>query len=216
MTSTEMYGDTMQPLTPITESLPLFHTPKSSDNLRSSLPARLTNQIEDIIEGLDKDVYNREEIEAIFRSLRKYSKKKANGKPKQNFDDTSVTTLTNECFKLNLNEPSTILTLTERSLQQQASIPGVTTPTVKHLSQRSFDSLTDRQRSLSSPSMMEKPRKQFSIEIDINKQMVLMDLVEVSCKIFIILTPLRIMFNLLPFIKSFEPLQSLKSLSYLK
>ena len=184
MTSNVTYGDTNPPLTPLSESLPLFHTPQSSDNLRSSLPARLTSQIEDIIQGLDKEIYNNEEIEAIFQALRKYSKKKANGKLKEHSYVTSVTTITNEYLKLNLNEPLTIRTLTERSLQQQARVPGVSTPTVKQFSQRSFESLSDRQRSFSSPSSMEKPRKQSLIDAETNKQIVLMDLVDVSYLIY--------------------------------
>lgn len=178
MTSGEPFRDTIQTLTPLTESLPLFHTPQCSDNLRSSLPARLTNQIDDIIQGLDRDVYNNEEIEALFKALKKYSKKKANGRIKEIPESTSVKTLTNEYFKLNLNEPSTVRTLTPRTLQQQPSMPTIMTPIIKQVS---FESVIDRQRSYSSPSTMEKPSRQFSVETETNKQIILMDLVDVSC-----------------------------------
>ncbi|KAI6649228.1 Protein kinase [Oopsacas minuta] len=190
MAAHNSFGNTIKPLTPMGESLPAAPTPQTTDPLRTSLPARLTNTIEDIMNGLDPHVFNSEEREAIFNALRKYHNKTVSKILKEDLIQTSVRTLINTSYDEQVNETPSVRTLTSISykneLHKSSSISN---------KQKSFESLTNEQKLQSmtrqqrSFSLTDKQRyldlsinKQASFNTQDHKQFVLMDLVDTICK----------------------------------
>ena len=93
------FNSILSPMGELRESLPTHIISHSRDSLRASLPVRLTaNSIDDIMQGLDTQVYNSDERETIFRALRKfnYTSVKRNAKEEATTRTTKTTTVTNK------------------------------------------------------------------------------------------------------------------------